>query len=79
MPVVENRDTAAVTYVYAWGAEGLKDDLGRLFIIGFGVGGQGFLLFAGIVALVPDLLLVLPVGDKLGSIGHFRVRVPLLF
>lgn len=79
MPVVENRDSAAVIYVSSWGAEGLKYDLGHLFTIDLWVGGRGSLLFTGIVALVPDLQLVLPVGDKLGSIGHFRVRVPHLF
>lgn len=74
-----HRENATLIYVYGWGAEGFKYDLGHLFTIGFWVGGQGSLLFTGIAALVPDLLLVLPVGGKLGSMGHFRIRVPLLF
>lgn len=80
MPMVEtgDRDSTALIYVYGWDTEGLKYDLSHLFTTGFWIGGRGSLLFTGTVALVPDLPLLLPVG-KLGSIGHFRVRVTLLF
>lgn len=80
MPMVEmgDRDSTALIYGYGWGTESLKYDLSHLFTTGFWVGGQGSLLFTGTVTLVPGLPLVLPVG-KLGSIGHFRVRVSFWF
>lgn len=53
-----NRESAALIYVYGWGAEGLKYDLGHLFTLGFWVGGQGSLLFTGILTMGSDLLLV---------------------
>lgn len=84
MSVVETKvtgdSTAQIVYIHGWGAEGLKYNLARLLTVGFlGCGGCGFLFFTGIVAVVPDFLHVLPVGDKLCSIGYFRVRVLLLF
>lgn len=58
--------------MHGWDAEGLECELGHLFNIGFWVG--EVLLLTGIVAVAPDLLHVLSVGD----IGYFRIRTPLL-
>lgn len=68
-----DRNSAAwMGYVNGWGAEGLERELGHLFNTGFWVGEA--LLLAGIAAVAPDLLHVLPLGD----IGYLRIRMPLL-